>query len=446
MRKIVIVILLLNYIQLFAQSNRVLNPSFELYNDSTPVGLQAFMLNKVTYWSDPNNQSSDLYCPNSFMGYTTPPSSNQFGHFLYPKSGRCYAGGIAYSSPVSSREFIQGSLIDSLIYNHKYAIKYFISIANGSRCFTDLGFLFTNNKLDLHASDLDLEKPNYSPQYENASNNWLNSFNSWQEVRGVFNSNGNEMYVSIGNFCIDTLFNSYQCTDSLISPENGAYYFIDDIAIYDTSIIDTIRICMNDSVEINHQWYKPGPGIINEAFDSGLVVRHYIEALSTSASYTEIDIPYHIGDTVQVGFLWVCHSTVSQTPIFVCDSFAGIIGCWRFRYLWPTPDTFVDAYFQNIYGCDSTVRYHVRTNVGIDNVSSLHTIIIYPNPAKDYIQIEYDKNKTFYYTLFDITGKEINTKKLLTPSIDISHLEKGLYILEIKDEAGNSIRKKIVKE
>jgi hypothetical protein len=35
---------------------------------------------------------------------------------------------------------------------------------------------------------------------------------------------------------------------------------------------------------------------------------------------------------------------------------------------------------------------------------------------------------------------------MLTQSIDVSALEKGIYILEIKDEDDNSIRKKVIKE
>jgi hypothetical protein len=48
--------------------------------------------------------------------------------------------------------------------------------------------------------------------------------------------------------------------------------------------------------------------------------------------------------------------------------------------------------------------------------------------------------------LYDISGKLIIDKKMLTQSIDVSALEKGIYILEIKDEDDNSIRKKVIKE
>ena len=136
-----------------------------------------------------------------------------------------------------------------------------------------------------------------------------------------------------------------------------------------------------------------------------------------------------------------------RNPTFVCDSFdTGMTECYRFRYVWPTPDTFVDTYFQNIYGCDSTIRYHVRINVGIDESSNLSSINIYPNPTNDFLYIDYDKNKKLFYSLYDISGKLISDKKIISPIIDVRILDNGIYLLEIKDEEDNCIRKKVIKE
>jgi hypothetical protein len=62
------------------------------------------------------------------------------------------------------------------------------------------------------------------------------------------------------------------------------------------------------------------------------------------------------------------------------------------------------------------------------------------------LYIDFDKNKKLFYSLYDISGKLIIDKRIITPSIDVSTLDKGIYILEIKDEEGNSIRKKVIKE
>jgi hypothetical protein len=91
----------------------------------------------------------------------------------------------------------------------------------------------------------------------------------------------------------------------------------------------------------------------------------------------------------------------------------------------------------------SLIPWH---GVGIDKLSNLEDINIYPNPVIDYLYIDFDKSKKLFYTLYDISGKLIIDKSILTQSIDVSALDKGMYILEIKDEEGNSIRKKVIKE
>ena len=91
----------------------------------------------------------------------------------------------------------------------------------------------------------------------------------------------------------------------------------------------------------------------------------------------------------------------------------------------------------------SLIPWH---GVGIDEITILEDINIYPNPTNDFIYIDYNKNKKLFYTLYDISGKLIFDKKIISPSIDIRILDNGIYLLEIKDEEDNCIRKKVIKE
>ena len=58
-------------------------------------------------------------------------------------------------------------------------------------------------------------------------------------------------------------------------------------------------------------------------------------------------------------------------------------------------------------------------------------IFIYPNPTSDIVNIEgnYSQLKVVVY---DILGKQVMNKSI-TNSIDISQLEKGVYILKLSD-------------
>lgn len=68
--------------------------------------------------------------------------------------------------------------------------------------------------------------------------------------------------------------------------------------------------------------------------------------------------------------------------------------------------------------------------------SLTNELIIYPNPAKNVLNISsLELNDSMIYTIFDITGKRIMNSKLKEPSIDISKLSPGNYILRIVSEA-----------
>ena len=70
------------------------------------------------------------------------------------------------------------------------------------------------------------------------------------------------------------------------------------------------------------------------------------------------------------------------------------------------------------------------TTAGLDDQNQLD-ISIYPNPTSDIVYI--DGNYTqLKVVVYDILGKEILNKSI-TNSIDISHLDNGIYILQLSD-------------
>lgn len=74
-----------------------------------------------------------------------------------------------------------------------------------------------------------------------------------------------------------------------------------------------------------------------------------------------------------------------------------------------------------------------------DNISAK----VYPNPAKDAINIE-TKEKIKDITLYDVAGKEIlRTKEI--KNIDVSYLENGIYILKLCTQKGTG-EYKVIKQ
>jgi hypothetical protein len=67
---------------------------------------------------------------------------------------------------------------------------------------------------------------------------------------------------------------------------------------------------------------------------------------------------------------------------------------------------------------------------GVDDQNQLH-ITIYPNPTSEMVYI--DGNYTqLKVVIYNFLGKEV-LHKSITNSIDISHLENGIYILQLSD-------------
>lgn len=412
-------------IPLYAQSNLVLNPSFENYYDTSVIGYASFAFGFVSSWSDPNYGSSDIFVPESGGAYTTPPVMD-FG-FEYPHSGYCYAGFLFYEAPPSPNyELVQASLSTALQAGKTYAIESFVSLAEYSLCISNLGFYFSDTLITEHTGSRIL----VTPQYENPSSNMITIHEGWQRITGNYTAHGGEQFLSIGNFQPYSMSNTDSC-----SIWNESYLLIDDVAVYDTSKVDTIHLCMNDSVELGGIW-RHNEGLYTDII-GGLDVRFYIKPRPYSTNLTIVEKPFVAGDSVRV-------SLVQKGGI---DS-----GSLVQNFLWIKSDTLIDVPMYNIYGCDSTVRYICGTNIGVEAVGSneLNAFRLFPNPANDFMQITINKNdpNSYSISIIDITGKEIISQSISNAPIDVSLLTNGMYFVKLLNSKTGKLvgTEKFVKE
>jgi hypothetical protein len=91
-------------------------------------------------------------------------------------------------------------------------------------------------------------------------------------------------------------------------------------------------------------------------------------------------------------------------------------------------------------------------NTSIQNIVNENEILLYPNPANNFIKIKCLGNtpNNVQLTVYDVLGKNILTQNIVTTnndeqSIDIAHLPKGIYIVKITG-ANFSASKTITKE
>ena len=74
---------------------------------------------------------------------------------------------------------------------------------------------------------------------------------------------------------------------------------------------------------------------------------------------------------------------------------------------------------------------------GIDQYTNTEDLLIFPNPAKNYIQVyaaRDDHYKFKNFQILTIDGKIIKEGRLESERIDISDLNKGLFLLSIKTD------------
>ena len=77
-----------------------------------------------------NSSSSDLYnfCDNGLSRDVGVPWNDGFNSYQLARTGHGYSGIIPYSDTMNYREYIEIPLIDTLVANSIYCVKYYVSL------------------------------------------------------------------------------------------------------------------------------------------------------------------------------------------------------------------------------------------------------------------------------------------------------------------------------
>lgn len=85
-----------------------------------------------------------------------------------------------------------------------------------------------------------------------------------------------------------------------------------------------------------------------------------------------------------------------------------------------------------------------NSSLGIENTQKENTFSIYPNPATDQLIIKSEMNFVAF-SIYDITGRLVENGQPTSSSINVTDLEKGIYILRLTDQSGKIYEQKFVK-
>ena len=213
---------------LFSQ-NLVLNPSFEdcLYCERSMGQLN----NNIIHWSTPNISTTD------YFNYKGKKSYNHYNGYQKPKSGTALAGIYVYTER-NYREYVQGTLKQTLEKGKKYSVTFYISLAElSTKAIADLDILFTEEKLKkcFHVKHCEKQiKPKKATdkkftKVEISKNQYYKEKLGWTEITFIYEASGFETYFSIGNFNSNRKTNTVQMQRA--QEYEFAYYYIDDVSV-----------------------------------------------------------------------------------------------------------------------------------------------------------------------------------------------------------------------
>ena len=169
--------------------------------------------------------------------------------------------------------------------------------------------------------------------------------------------------------------------------------------------------------------------------------------------------------TNDLGKNWAKSTQLTTSPandVYFADSQKGFIACDNGQLLitndggtnWHQQNTGINQHLKQVYFeesgrgflLDSQDYLHTNFQTGLD-VHEENRWQIVPNPAQDMLWINQDGNSRSYrYQIFNAWGQALSeNQNTSVNSIDVSHLESGIYLLVI-DTDGRKINKKFVKQ
>jgi hypothetical protein len=223
---ILIFILSLNSYSVRAQ-NFVPNSSFENITNC-PSGYN--YLPYALPWT--GLYTPDLYAPCASFGSNVNAPYSYFG-YQKAQNGTNYAGVHIFDSPASWREWMQVELLDTLKANKLYYISFYVSLSNLSDyTISNIGILFSDSTITHLMSGGGASQPFFTYYLDNIhnQNGIISDTLNWIRIEGTYMPNTDKLYMLIGNF--DSIVDSVR-TNYSNGSDNTAYYYIDNINIYD---------------------------------------------------------------------------------------------------------------------------------------------------------------------------------------------------------------------
>jgi len=193
---------------------------------------------------------------------------------------------------------------------------------------------------------------------------------------------------------------------------------------------------------------------INDTICEGDIYDFHGKSLSLADIYYDTLQTIHNCDSVIELILTVVRQRFTQINDTICE---GDIYDFHGKSL-SLADIYYDT-LQTINGCDSIIELTltVTTDVGVKQLRiTNYELRVYPNPAKNQLQItNYELRENTYIQIYSVVGQLVyqisnlpnqqqisksTNKQINNITIDISHLEKGMYFLKVGNRVARFVK------
>ncbi|MFM6934754.1 MAG: T9SS type A sorting domain-containing protein [Flavobacteriales bacterium] len=292
---------------LFGQYNLVPNPSFEICT-ICPINIIGQIDNPLSTsntllpgWNNPNTASPDYFNP----GFQAFEGDGYIGLGMFTH--------LLQGNDNLEREYLECELIDSLIFKKQYLIIFYVRVDSnfGNFFINNLGVYFTDTLIQTNTV-------NYIaaiPQIKYFKNEIINdSSYSWIKFSGIYESQGGEKFMTVGNFN-SNLETAFYCSSPFFPASGFNYTHFDKFSITPLDSISgglhvnagqDYTICPGDTVFIGEKisnlpanWYLLD-GTIVDTNTAGVYVHptvttSYVVTLNINGVYSADTVTVTVG-------------------------------------------------------------------------------------------------------------------------------------------------------
>jgi outer membrane protein OmpA-like peptidoglycan-associated protein len=180
-------------------------------------------------WTSPTGVRADIFTPSKVAEINTP--ENVYGKEA-AKEGSNYAGIVAYSfGDKVPRSYLMTRFDAPLKKGMKYCVQFHVSLAEASKySANNIGANISKKPFATDTKTAIIDKTHIV----HYNNKVFNATYNWEKVCGVYEAEGGEKYITIGNFSMNDKM-KYETNkkpkDMKVTQVVAAYYYIDDISV-----------------------------------------------------------------------------------------------------------------------------------------------------------------------------------------------------------------------